>query len=75
MEHLLKQASRLMQAGNVRLAEEMYKKIIKQHPDCKEAYQQLWNSWVAHRSLRVPQREMDHFLCLYNSKFGFHSRK
>jgi hypothetical protein len=34
---------------------------INADPSCKPAYQKLWNSWVAHRSLKVTKKELDDF--------------
>jgi hypothetical protein len=58
---LIKKADDLARIGKIRKAEDIYKKIIDNHPTHETAYQKLWNSWVSTRSLKITQKEFDEF--------------
>ena len=64
---LLKLADNFILKGKVRTAEDVYKSIIDKYPDHKAAYQKLWNSWIDHRSLKVTEKELGHFIEHYQT--------
>ncbi len=65
MEHLLNLANEFISIGKIRTAEDIYKKLMEKYPYAEEPYQKLWNSWQAHRSLKVTEKEMDTFIEKY----------
>lgn len=65
LSQLLDLANDFMKTGKVRTAEDIYKKLIDKHPYSPEPYQKLWDSWHAHRSFKVTEKEMDDFIEKY----------
>lgn len=62
---LLQVADSLMSSGKVKTAEDIYRNAIDVYPNCKEAYQKLWSSWITHRSLKVTEKELNDFIAKY----------
>jgi lipopolysaccharide biosynthesis regulator YciM len=67
---LLNLAHDFEKEGKVRTAEDIYKKIIASNPKCKEAYEQLMESWIRTRSLKVSQQDLKDFIKNYENNFG-----
>jgi hypothetical protein len=65
MRSALDLADEFMRSSKIRAAEDIYKNLIDKYPYVKEPYQKLWNSWVSHRLLKVPEKEMDRFIEKY----------
>lgn len=65
VKHWLNLADDFMSIGKIRTAEDIYQKLIEKYPSVEEPYQKLWDSWRAHRSLKVTEKEMDAFIEKY----------
>jgi hypothetical protein len=64
-------ANQCAEAGEIQKTEAIYKKLIEDYPTDKELYQKLWNSWQTYRSLKVTEKEMNHFMAMYEAHIEF----